>query len=160
MIQQAQLRNKPPIPAKDVNSVKNWFENHINAITEPESRYIHKSSDLVQLVPKSKTPLRRLLERSQNFRLWKTWHVKRDDLECHDTDHEFYTSDEQIDAFVTLTIGSVGLVMIIAPLWILNFVNESVTRLAIITSFIVLFMCLVSFASVARPFESLGATAA
>jgi hypothetical protein len=160
MLQHAQLRNKPSIPPKDVNSVKTWFENHVNAISEPESRYIDQKSDLIQLVPKTKTPLRRLLERSQKFRLWKTWHVKRDDLESHDPDHEIYTSDEQIEGFVTLTIGSVGLVMLIAPLWILKFVDGPVTSLTIITSFIVLFMCLVSFASVAKPFESLGATAA
>ncbi|KAN0089020.1 hypothetical protein V8E51_019280 [Hyaloscypha variabilis] len=160
MLLQAQLRNKPSIPPKDVNSVKTWFKNHVNAISEPESRYIDQNSDLIQLVPKTKTPLRRLLERSQRFRLWQKWHVKREDLEGHDPHHEIYTSDEHIEAFVTLTIGSVGLAMLIAPLWILNFVDGPVTSLAIITSFIVLFMCLVSFASVAKPFESLGATAA
>jgi hypothetical protein len=49
--------------------------------------------------------------------------------------------------------------MLIAPLWILEFVHGSMNRLAVITGFIVLFLWLIAFGTAARPFESLAATA-
>ena len=71
-----------------------------------------------------------------------------------------YTSDQRIDVFVNTIIVMVGLIMFIVPLWVLAFVTWVVHRLAIITSFVVVFLCFVSFTTVARPFETLGAAAA
>lgn len=87
------------------------------------------------------------------FRLWKT-PPPIEDSNIH------YTSDQRIDMFVNLIIALVGLVMLIVPLWVLAFVTWVVHRLAIITSFVVVFLCFVSFTTVARPFETLGAAAA
>ena len=50
--------------------------------------------------------------------------------------------------------------MLLVPLWVLAFVTWVVYRLAIITSFVVVFLFFVSFTTVARPFETLGAAAA
>ncbi|KAF2107349.1 hypothetical protein BDV96DRAFT_506545, partial [Lophiotrema nucula] len=55
---------------------------------------------------------------------------------------------------------TLGMIMLIAPLWILAFVDHIVNRLAVITTFLVFFLCLVTFTTAAKPFESLGATAA
>ena len=77
-----------------------------------------------------------------------------------DTKHELYISDERVDGFISVVIAFVGLAMLIAPLWILEYTNSSRASLAWITGFIVLFLCLVTYATVAKPFETLGATAA
>jgi hypothetical protein len=50
--------------------------------------------------------------------------------------------------------------MLIAPLWILNFAPGTTTKLGIITAFIVVFVGLISFITVAKPFECLAAAAA
>lgn len=52
--------------------------------------------------------------------------------------------------------------MLIVPLWVLAFVSSKVYRLAIITSFVAIFLFFVSFTyiAIARPFETLGAAAA
>ena len=50
--------------------------------------------------------------------------------------------------------------MLIAPIWILSFLEKIVPRLAIISAFIVLFVILLSLATVAKTFECLAATAA
>jgi hypothetical protein len=50
--------------------------------------------------------------------------------------------------------------MLIVPLWVLEFVPEQKFRLVIITVFMALFLGLVSAVTVAKPFESLAATAA
>jgi hypothetical protein len=156
----ADLRARPTVPQRNIDSIENWFYNHKNAIRDNEAQFINHTSDLFSLVPKSKSPLRRLLERSAQFRIFKYWRVERTDLEAHDKENEFYTSDERIDACVSVIITVIGLAMLIAPLWILKFTPDPVKSLAIITTFIVLFLVLVSYATVSRAFEALGATAA
>jgi hypothetical protein len=82
------------------------------------------------------------------------------DLEAHDKENEFYSSDQRIDTCVSIIITVVGLGMLIALLWILKFTPDAVKSLAIITTFIVLFLVLVSYVTVSKAFEALGATAA
>ncbi|KAH0556095.1 hypothetical protein GP486_005971 [Trichoglossum hirsutum] len=156
VIQHSNLRSRPRVPEKDVTSISNWFHNYQNAIWHEETEYTNKPKDLFSIVPKAKTPLRQLLERSSHFRLCKLW---RKGPSSEDEDIHF-SSDQRIDLFVTLTVTILGSVMLIVPLWLLPFVTRTVQRLEIITAFVVVFLCFVSFAMVARPSESLGATAA
>ncbi|KAF2470794.1 uncharacterized protein BDR25DRAFT_369291 [Lindgomyces ingoldianus] len=156
VIQHSEVRSRPRVPEKDISSISNWFHNYENAIHPPETSYIHSHGDLFAVVPKNKTPLRRLLEQSSHFRLWKLWKKapKIQDENIH------YTSDQRIDFFVGMINTTLGLIMLIVPLWLLAFVGKTVNRLAIITAFLVCFLSLVTFTTIARPFESLGATAA
>lgn len=157
VLQHSDLRNRLPVSAKDRNSVSNWFGNHKNAILDEETAYVHHAEDLFPMVTKSKTPLRRFFERSSRFRLFRLWIQSSplvDDKNVH------YTSDQRIDMFVSVVIAMIGLTMLILPLWILAFVTWVVYRLAIITSSVVVFLFFVSFTTVARPFETLGAAAA
>lgn len=71
-----------------------------------------------------------------------------------------YISDEKIDRFIATFIMTLGLIMLIAPLWILAFPGGLIQRLGVISAFIVLFVALVSVTTVAKPFESLAAAAA
>ena len=77
-----------------------------------------------------------------------------------DDKNVYYIADKKIDRFITGFIMTVGLAMLIAPLWILFFLEGLVQRLAVISAFIVLFVTLVSVTTVAKPFESLAAAAA
>jgi hypothetical protein len=52
------------------------------------------------------------------------------------------------------------MLMLIVPLWVLNETNGARTRLAVITTFIVIFLGLIAFTTVVKPFESLAAAAA
>jgi tryptophan-rich sensory protein len=61
---------------------------------------------------------------------------------------------------MTLTIVVTGLVMLIAPIWILVFTRPVALKLAVITIFILLFLVLVALATYAKSYESLAATAA
>jgi len=77
-----------------------------------------------------------------------------------DDENVFYSSDQRIDHFVSAVITLLGVVMIIAPLWILAFIRSISGRLGVITAFVVVFLCLISVTTTARPFESLAAAAA
>ena len=51
--------------------------------------------------------------------------------------------------------------MLIAPMWILQALDgRTLPKLGTITAFIVTFLMLVSYATLAKPFETLAATAA
>ena len=160
ILQHSQIRTRPPVPKKDINSLDIWLSNNTNVILDEEKGYINYPSDLFSLVPQSRSLLRSLLERSLRFRLFKLWQQKRPDhSESAGEDLRFF-SDKKMDQFLTVCILILGLIMLIAPLWILAFLEELVPRLAVISAFIVLFVVLLSFATVAKPFESLAAAAA
>ncbi|EMR64000.1 hypothetical protein UCREL1_9029 [Eutypa lata UCREL1] len=65
-----------------------------------------------------------------------------------------------MDAFASGVIIAVGSAMLIAPIWILQALNDPKAKLGVITGFIFAFLLILSLAMVAKPFEALGATAA
>lgn len=149
---------------RDINSLKNWFYNHEDAICNKVQEYINKD-DLFPLIPKERSPLRELFEVSSRFRLSRFWKREKSaattsDLlvHCHENIHLY--SDKRIDVFVTFTTVFMGLVVLIAPIWILAYTQPTAGKLAIITAFILIFLALISFGTNAKPFESLAATAA
>ncbi|KAG4436525.1 hypothetical protein IFR05_007999 [Cadophora sp. M221] len=162
ILQQAELKKLPQAARQDLESVQNWHFNHGGqAIAPEEQQYLTHSLDVFSVVPREKTPLRRLLDRSRTFRISSLW--KSDEapsLPLYDQDVITYTSDKRIDRFVTVLIVGIGTVMLLAPMWILQALDRSVLKLAVITVFVVVFLGLVSYATVAKPFETLAATAA
>ena len=160
VLQHSQLKARPPVAKKDVSSLENWFYNNGKAILEAETKYIERPSDLFSVAPKAKSPLRVLLEHSHHFRLLKLWQEKNVDAAGYSDENVHYFSDEKIDHFIATFIMVLGLIMLIAPLWILAFLGGLVQRLGVISAFIVLFVALISVTTVAKPFESLAAAAA
>ena len=158
------MRSRPLVPDRNISSVCNWLKRHDQVISEDEVKYLTHRHDLMPLVPKLKSSLRHLLERSEGFRLSKFWKRAHSDVfdgldnECGHDVH--YSSDEKIDGFIAGIIMTLGVIMLISPLWVLEFIREPTIRLTIISTFIVLFLALLSFTTVAKPFESLAAGAA
>ena len=71
-----------------------------------------------------------------------------------------YYSNTRFDAFVTGVLIFLGLLLLLGPMWTLQFVRGDVKHLGIITGFILLFTSLLTSATVAKPFEVLAAVAA
>ncbi len=162
VLQQAEIKKHPTASAQDINSLQNWHWNHQNrAIDAAEHDYLNHTDDLFSVVPKYKTPLRRLLEKSASFRIHWLWkEEKAPELPLYDKDVVNYISDNKIDSFITILIIAVGMAMLIAPMWVLEFLTNPLAKLGTITAFIVVFLGMISYATVAKPFEVLGATAA
>ncbi|KAF8851018.1 hypothetical protein BDZ45DRAFT_661102 [Acephala macrosclerotiorum] len=162
VLQQAEIKKHPTASSQDVKSLQIWHWNHQNrAIDKPEHEYLNHSRDLFSVVPKEKTPLRRLLERWKTFRSHWFWkEEKAPELPLYDKENVNYISDKKIDTFITVLIIVVGMAMLIAPMWVLEYLTKPVAKLGTITAFVVVFMGCVSYASVAKPFEVLAATAA
>jgi hypothetical protein len=162
MLQQAELKKYPTLEEQDLQSLGAWHWNHNDcAIAEEEKLYLTQTHDLFSLVPRVKTPLRRLLDRSRKFRLHPFWHDRnKPELPFYDNKVVTYISDKRIDKFITIIIITVGMAMLIAPIWILQALEQPSLKLGTITAFIVLFLGMISYATVAKPFETLAATAA
>ncbi|KAF9695172.1 hypothetical protein EKO04_007093 [Ascochyta lentis] len=162
LIQNSTLRDQPAVAQRHVESLNIWHENVPYAVDDAEKKYLDQPHDLIRVVPKSVAPVRRLLEKSSRFRLSKLWALENPPLPQHSVHPEeiHYSSDAKIDNAVGVTITMLGMIMLIAPLWILNETSGPRARLAIITGFIVIFLGLIAFTTVAKPFESLAAAAA
>lgn len=71
-----QLRSDPRASSHEVKNVKNWFFNNNYPIHGEETHYINTDDDLVSLVPKVRTPLRRFLDLFVCFRLFLFFRVR------------------------------------------------------------------------------------
>jgi hypothetical protein len=156
------LRTRPQPPSKDVASIRKWFEDHEKAINDDEQQYITRE-DLVSVVNQTSTPLRRFLERYVIFQTWCIWLWKKEPpshLPTHEHENIQYVSERRLSHIVSATVITVGLVMLIVPLWVLEVVSpQPYYKLGIISGFIVLFLGMTAYATAARPFETLAATA-
>ena len=155
------MKKHPKASSLDITNLENWHWNHNGAIATEEQTYLTNKSDLIRVVPKETGPLRKLLERTEWFRTHRIWKNKEaPELPIYDKDLITYASDKAINKFITILIVSVGMIMLITPLWVLQTLQDSRQKLGAITAFVVAFLGMVSYATTARPFETLGATAA
>jgi hypothetical protein len=154
--QQAELYSRPKAEKKNVESIENWFNKYPTAIYPPETAYISNRDDLFALSHISVPPLMRLLQKSSHFREWRIWQ-KAPKIADEDA---VYTSETRFRVFLSIVNTIIGLTMLVVPLWILAYVNNKAKRLAIITTCVVFFLCVLNFTMVAKPSEALAATAA
>ncbi|RYC58904.1 hypothetical protein CHU98_g7302 [Xylaria longipes] len=129
-------------------------------ISPEEWKYLEHESDLFGVVQKDKTPLRRLIDHSRRLRTLSIWRLKNQSAPKDEDDTVSYYSDKRMDTFASSIIVGLGIILLLAPLWILYALKSSVLKLAVITVFVATFLIILSFAMVAKPFEALGATAA
>jgi hypothetical protein len=153
------LKKYPRAKHRDIKSIENWHWNHNNDAIDPEEqKYVTYKHDLFSLVAREKTPLRQLLDR---FKIHSWWKDKRPpELPLYDKNVVTYISDKRIDRFITVVIVSVGVLMLIAPMWILQALQDIYQKLGTITAFIIVFLAIVSYTTTAKPTETLAATAA
>ena len=113
------------------------------------------------MVPQEKTPLRKFLDTSRIFRRLTIFRKSQSpELTLYNNGWVHYFSDERMNRCVTVVIVAVGTLMLIAPMWILQAMGNQQQKLCVITAFLLSFVVMISYATVARPFEILAATAA
>ncbi|KXH48272.1 hypothetical protein CNYM01_11880 [Colletotrichum nymphaeae SA-01] len=161
LIQQTALRGYPQALRHNVENLKTWHKNKSGfAIAEAERKYLEHESDLVAVHQRERTPLRQVIDSSLQMRTLSCWKIENPDVPLYDEGQVSYYSDKRIDRFASAIIIAIGVLMLITPIWILQAVNHSTSKLAVITVFIFVFLLILSLAMVAKPFEALGATAA
>lgn len=156
------LRKYPRAPERDVKSINNWHFNHdYGAIDKDEQQYLEHTDDLICVVQKEKTPLRKVIDNSLRLRTLPLWRYKNDiPVPEYDAGNVSYYKDERMDKFASLIIVSVGVIMLITPIWILQSLADLNMKLVVITIFVFVFLLILSYFMATKPFEALGATAA
>ncbi|KAI0811386.1 hypothetical protein GGR55DRAFT_678214 [Xylaria sp. FL0064] len=161
LIQQSQLREYIRAPSRDVKSLRTWHNNHQNvAIDEEEHRYLEEDQDLIRLRSRDKTPLRNWIDNSLALRTLSIWKKQSRAIPEYDANNVSYYSNTGMDAFASAVIVLIGASILITPIWILQAIENLQMKLAVITAFVLVFLLLLSFVMVSKPFEALGATAA
>ncbi|KAI8945298.1 hypothetical protein F4801DRAFT_136462 [Xylaria longipes] len=161
ILQQGEMKKFQSARGQDIRSLRNWHYNHDYVAISPEEwKYLEHESDLFGVVQKDKTPLRRLIDHSRRLRTLSIWRLKNQSAPKDEDDMVSYYSDKRMDTFASSIIVGLGIILLLAPLWILYALKSSVLKLAVITVFVATFLIILSFAMVAKPFEALGATAA
>ncbi|OTA97450.1 hypothetical protein M434DRAFT_391911 [Hypoxylon sp. CO27-5] len=156
------LRNMATAPKRNIKNIESWFTVNQGAIMDEETCFIKHQDDLVSSC-REKSFLRNFFEerivlRTKAFLgLFRTQPPPT--MSLHDQSRTYHFSDKGIDAFGSIAIFIAALVMLIAPLWILQALEDIHSKLAVITSFVVTCLFCLSFGTVGRPFEKLAATA-
>ena len=71
LLDHAQIKARPEATEFQISNIKRWFENANKKVIQPEEKqFIDKDGDLIPVVPKIKTPLRRLIDKFEKPRLW------------------------------------------------------------------------------------------
>ncbi|KAF2106729.1 hypothetical protein BDV96DRAFT_625796 [Lophiotrema nucula] len=154
----SRIRERPQAERRQVQNLQTYMRR--GAITKAEGGFAQRSRDLMSINPKTVSPLGRLLESTRVVRLSRFFQAKADPDSHIISDYVHYTSDEALAIFTTIAIIVLGLVMLLGPLWWLEFVANSKIRLGIITGFLAVFMGLMSLATNNRPFEVVASSAA
>ncbi|KAK1751962.1 hypothetical protein QBC47DRAFT_389361 [Echria macrotheca] len=155
------LKTSPEAPKATVGHITRWLSNRNHPIDSKETEFLG-CSDLISASPSQKAPLRRWVEQaiiipSARF-LNKSSKRRSQDLagRIHTTT---LVDDAPLNVLASTTIFVAAMVMLIAPLWILAKVGSLDGKLGIITAFLMLFLGILNWGTVSRPFEILAATA-
>jgi hypothetical protein len=154
----SKIRTRPRAEKRQVDNLKNWLDR--GAIEAKEAEFATHASDMISINSRSRAPLGQWLEACRKLHLWKIFRSKHlPDLHIKSA-ATVYSSNQMFDSLTTTAIIFMGLIMLLAPLWWLEHVSSSETRLKIITGFICVFIVVMSTATVNRPFEVVASTAA
>jgi hypothetical protein len=150
--------------------VRDWLRNlRPTAIDVKESEYIDHDDDLVSIHPKSKSPGRNFLEsvafggrfNPRGIPWLRRWFSRDAPKNVVSLGNEgtVWPNDQRLEWVSSVVISVVGLAMLIGPIWALAYLKPMIHRLAVISSFIVVFFVVLAVTR-SRLYEALAATAA
>lgn len=159
MLSFSQIRTWRSAQKYQIENIEAWFWNHPTAIVKEEQEFVRKAGDVVALVARVKSPLRLLLEKFRSVLICGLFRAKQRTDQVQSPTTSYY-SNTKFDAFVTAVLIFSGILLLLGPMWTLQYMTNNTKRLGVITAFILLFTSLLASATVAKPFEVLAATAA
>ncbi|KAF1969059.1 hypothetical protein BU23DRAFT_591869 [Bimuria novae-zelandiae CBS 107.79] len=154
----SKVRARPRADSDQLDNLAQWQKR--GAIDKIEQYHLNHEGDLISINHRTRPPLGRFLESFQKLHrlpFFRAKHVRG----VHQTSPATaYSSNSRFDTITNLGIIGGGLVMLLVPLWWLDYVNDSTKKLGVMTGFIFVFVGLMSTATVNKPFEVVAATAA
>ena len=130
---------------------------------EEESKYIEHTEDLIAIHTQKHSVLRRLcnpwIPRLSKNTLWMFQKDKVGDFGSINEATIHLSDDQAVDRFANILTVITGLSLLIAPLWILQAVENLRWKLGVITIFLILFFIILSFCTTGTPNQIMAATA-
>lgn len=154
----AKVRARPRADKRLIANVRNWLDR--GAVAAEESSFIDHTDDLTSIHHRTRPPLGRWLESFQQLHRIRLFRAKHENESLEKASGTIISSNSRFDFITNTSIILGGLVMLLAPLWWLEYIHNSEKKLAVMTGFICLFVGLMSTATVNRPGEVVAATAA
>lgn len=150
LCQYTELKSRPRASQRSIRNIRIWLSDNYSPIHPLEAEFINKPSDLVSLARSPKPPFQRLVEQL----IFVPARLFYGSTPPHGL-------NDAVDTLASLMIFLVAAAMLVAPLWILAMVvvEDPFDRLATVTGFLVLFLAMFTWGTLARPFEILAATA-
>ncbi|KAF2723048.1 hypothetical protein K431DRAFT_283210 [Polychaeton citri CBS 116435] len=153
----AGIKQHPTATGQQMRNFANWEHNYPEAIRKDERHFDRNQGDVFPVTSKPKAPLRALIEQSRLIRFFFAIPAKEGRASEPGLS---YFSNTGLDIFASIFVLVAGLALLFGPMWWLNFVQDDVKRLWIITGFVTAFTSWLWCAAGPRPFEILAATAA
>lgn len=154
--------NMSVAPIRNVKNIESWILCNKGAIMEEETDFVNHRDDLVS--GRTRKPILRVFFEDQIILRTKTLlglfkKSPSSSMSLYDRQEVYQFSDQAIDELGSLMILVIALLMLIAPLWILQALEDKYAKLAVITAFIVICLFFLTLATMGRPFETIAATA-
>jgi len=154
----SKLKQMQTATPRQTRNIANWFKSYgEDAIDPEEQHYKDHQGDLVTMISRPQYPLIALLHRSRIIRRMFKLKIRSDRIA---SDSTTYTSTRGLEVLAAMLSLTVGLSMTFASIWWLNFVDDKVYRLAIITASGAVMSLITWVAAGNRPFEILATFAA
>ncbi|KAI1413760.1 hypothetical protein F5Y13DRAFT_198111 [Hypoxylon sp. FL1857] len=157
-----QLRNMTTAPKRNIKNIESWFLSNPGAIMDEETHFIKHHNDLISGC-REKSFLREFFEDQIVLRTMVFLGLfKRQappSMSRRDQNEVYHFSDQAMDALGSVAVFIVALLMLVAPLWILQALEDTHWKLATITFFVVICLLFLTLATLGKPFERLAATA-
>jgi len=158
------IRQLPCAKKHQVKNIDSWFAGPRNGISKTGQAFIRdgNESDLMALAedPSLEVPFYNFLKsRTGIFKLRYFMKPKlNNDVESGPAE-SVYEIPGRNAVFVTGILLTFGIITLFAPMWCMEFVKGGITRLGIVTAFVVAFTVFLGFGTEAKPTEVLGAAA-
>lgn len=162
LLDHCSLMNMSVAPIRNVKNIESWILCNKGAIMEEETDFVNHRDDLVS--GRTRKPILRVFFEDQIILRTKTLlglfkKSPSSSMSLYDRQEVYQFSDQAIDELGSLMILVIALLMLIAPLWILQALEDKYAKLAVITAFIVICLFFLTLATMGRPFETIAATA-
>jgi len=131
----------------------------MNDPIEPKEVEFLEERDLLSLAKLNKSPLQQTFEQSILLPLIRrlSWHERtRPQPAFRAVTH---INEKPVEVLVMVVTFATAIMMLISPLWILASLTTLSQKLGVITAFVLLFLTVLNWVTLSRPFEILVATA-
>lgn len=156
------LKERQNAPQANVRNVKQWLKNNPGAIDKDEASFIN-CVDVFTVSKPEKSYVRRCFEQRVLYWVFRILGLGPKSAAVPGPFDPGPTTvrgdDSQVDTLATISVFAAAGFMLIAPLWILANLHNTIQKLVVITVFSTVFLAVMNWGTLARPFEILAATA-